>query len=761
MAGAICLPRPSVVHFGGFELHRTHKQTVRMVNNSRRTQRMTIHNPTTPFFKATQSKVGAVAPGMWEEVVLEFCPTEHRYYYDCLRVVCAGCDPTIVPIHAYPVVNTVEFPTAIDFGKCSITESMSKIVPLKCQVPIEFEFELKIAKPNTFFEVYPLQGVVPANGQVDITFNFHPLRLCSAFMDVEVNISQFGFEPFTCSLSGAGQPDSSSCEPRDLELPATIHLKTKTSRPKVKTLKRPQLPPGHPQVEMGGILMPPTLNTVHHVAGVLTSQPGKLKIKDLKAKLEAGGDDEMSGRQMQEVSYTKKLADMTDKEKNREIRPATADCKVVTWGATTQSEEELETIQDARDAALDAAINKQRAEGRARTKTEATQGRPTHNAKAFPTFHKPSWTLDGQPESDPAPSTQEVRRELVELASSAIMKARLGGRITAIRNQLASFATKEEVAMAIKQSGGSQDSEGSGNAQGGGKPAQPCLPQFPEEELAAPDPVLTKDILSFDDTHTMPLEVPKHFELMGYSIMPIPALPAYVTVKTSKLLLTGAEEEDLLRGNRPVAVLPACSKDNLAPPGAKFAHEPTVVPPIPPEPQHSVPQHCKEPLSMNPVEMIKPQLRARGSNQLLRYPEVACDRLLGPIAPSDDEMGVTSLEEAVGSNTALSLWNLQTMRAVLPATRHQRHRQWFDTSVPVLLTGMPEDVTVEGSSCEEVYGEPVEVEEVSVPNPYHEAVVQLAQNTKQRRENWSARLHDGISKVNDMIVNPSLKLSYG
>lgn len=164
---------------------------------------------------------------MWEEVTLLFTPNENRYYYDCLRVICAGCDPLVVPIHAYPVVNTAEFPTAIDFGTCSITETMTKVVPLKCHVPIEFEFELKIAKPHAFFEVFPTSGIIPANGQVDITINFHPLRLHSAFMEMEVNVSQFGFEPFLCMLTGAGLPDTTSSEPRAIE----VSLHTHTPQP--------------------------------------------------------------------------------------------------------------------------------------------------------------------------------------------------------------------------------------------------------------------------------------------------------------------------------------------------------------------------------------------------------------------------------------------------------------------------------------------------------------------------------------------------
>ena len=34
------------------------------------------------------AKKGLLAPGMTEEVAVEFCPTQYRYYYDCVRVHC-------------------------------------------------------------------------------------------------------------------------------------------------------------------------------------------------------------------------------------------------------------------------------------------------------------------------------------------------------------------------------------------------------------------------------------------------------------------------------------------------------------------------------------------------------------------------------------------------------------------------------------------------------------------------------------------------
>ena len=91
--------------------------------------------------------------------------------------------------------------------------------------------------------------------------------------------------------------------------------------------------------------MPPLLDSVHAVSGVLNSQPGKLKLKDLKAALaEKSNSDAAPGRQMLEASFNKTLADETQRERNVEIRPALADCEVITWGSTLQTVEEMEAL---------------------------------------------------------------------------------------------------------------------------------------------------------------------------------------------------------------------------------------------------------------------------------------------------------------------------------------------------------------------------------------------------------------------------------
>ena len=93
----------------------------------------------------------------------------------------------LIPIHAYPMMNQTTFPRRITFGKCGIGESHAKRVTLACNVPIDFEFGITVTQPNSAFQVQPTQGIVPANGSIEVQVIFAPSRLVTELMEIEVN----------------------------------------------------------------------------------------------------------------------------------------------------------------------------------------------------------------------------------------------------------------------------------------------------------------------------------------------------------------------------------------------------------------------------------------------------------------------------------------------------------------------------------------------------------------------------------------------
>lgn len=85
------------------------------------------------------------------------------------------------------MMNQTKFPRRISFGKCAVGETYTKHVSLTCNVPIDFEYEITMLEPNPAFVVQPQQGVVPANGTVDVEVAFRPTRLVTEMAELEVD----------------------------------------------------------------------------------------------------------------------------------------------------------------------------------------------------------------------------------------------------------------------------------------------------------------------------------------------------------------------------------------------------------------------------------------------------------------------------------------------------------------------------------------------------------------------------------------------
>ena len=234
------------MHFGGFELGKTHTQTFVVTNTGATSRRLVVIDPTTEHFRvvrdgdhrdakktSTRRKYGKLAPGASETITVAFTPMDGvRYYYDCCRVHAEAVPGLVLPVHAYPVMNEVSFPKSIDFGACVVGETRTRKVAMTCAAPIAFEYELirrdeKTSrtvndpgvrrkqrwrdkdsgdKASACFSVTPSFGIVPAEGSATVSVTFSPTTAATATLELEVRVAQFGFEPFVCRVRGVGFP---------------------------------------------------------------------------------------------------------------------------------------------------------------------------------------------------------------------------------------------------------------------------------------------------------------------------------------------------------------------------------------------------------------------------------------------------------------------------------------------------------------------------------------------------------------------------
>lgn len=333
---------PGEVSFAGYEVGRKHCFRFNVVNVSEQRQRVHIHPPRTKEFKITYDKKGVLAPGMSETIIVYFkTDGEMCNYQDRVRIDC-GDEKIIVPLNAFPVLSkSAIFPRLIDFGVCALNQKHTRKEVLECNLPVGFDFEISLLTQRSEFSVFPLTGKIPANGRVEIQIDFTPRHLTVASFAFRLSLSQFGFQPITCTVVGSSCPGKMRASlieqdeakfSHEIDEDSNLSLRVKTAvkgvrfdgyeQPKVHRIRgvgsgavhdpgaealeereksRRQKRAQNNQAEevarnegeeedeqekdivwMNGIKVPLALEGVQATNYVLTQEPGMLKPKDLK-----------------------------------------------------------------------------------------------------------------------------------------------------------------------------------------------------------------------------------------------------------------------------------------------------------------------------------------------------------------------------------------------------------------------------------------------------------------------------------------------
>lgn len=72
---------------------------------------------------------------------------------------------------------------------------------LTCSIPVNFSFRIDVTKPHPYYRIAPLDGIIPANGGVDVTLTFNPITLGSCMITIMLTVEQYGFTPIECVIS--------------------------------------------------------------------------------------------------------------------------------------------------------------------------------------------------------------------------------------------------------------------------------------------------------------------------------------------------------------------------------------------------------------------------------------------------------------------------------------------------------------------------------------------------------------------------------
>ncbi|KAK0141730.1 Cilia- and flagella-associated protein 221 [Merluccius polli] len=269
-------------------------------------------------------------PGLAYTVKIHFCPDEWRYFYDCIRVHCEGEENLLIPVHAYSVIDDLRVPPHIHLPSVPLGHSVSHSLPLHCSCPVDFEFQVHVVQAHPAFEVQPLAGLIPANGEVAITVTFRPLQYGTSQLTIQLVVSQFSTKPFLCTFTGSSAPHLPTSALEGKRTGGGVLVNDyRTSSPLVPPVLKSKRTYSKKadKTKTGGskaATKPPSpaadVCTPAGVAKMLIKDGDKLSSKDLRGAISCDSLVGLKSRQVKEAFFMKKVQHDVREERANHLR---------------------------------------------------------------------------------------------------------------------------------------------------------------------------------------------------------------------------------------------------------------------------------------------------------------------------------------------------------------------------------------------------------------------------------------------------------
>uniref|UniRef100_H0ZMQ0 Cilia and flagella associated protein 221 n=1 Tax=Taeniopygia guttata TaxID=59729 RepID=H0ZMQ0_TAEGU len=513
---------PAVLHYGGYEVGKHHQQMLKLINISTNTVNLHIIPPQTIYFQIKYNKTGD--------------------------------DTLVVPMHAYPAMNVVDFPSFINLSDVSIGQSKEYVIPLQCSCPIDFEFHIDIIQPHRAFSVRPTCGIIPANGKVKVTVKYSPLEYGTAQMAMRLQISEFHSKPYVCVFTGTSIPHLALIKEYFDEQQHHPEKKAVSGKPVLWRRDRFSQLQSKPtqklkEIEYQNLRFPTDLSNPYAVATVLIQEPGKLKLKDVKEALSQGKEGKNS-RQMKDALFQLKVKQNVQEEEANHLKwqvhkgsdPISVEFKKEII-ESRQREEEQYKLQRG-DPIIEQEFQ--------RSEVEVSFRRVTRHVDQQPSVH-PTFDLL---HNDPWDSRKRMLRKFQQAAYKILVQIRLNRLLLLFRGLPREARGLEEGSVSESRSF-SRAEKSEEHKEFSSRISEdrilpfefPCYSSRELHSYLAPDALGLVPIESVDVKveHVFPfydLKVPQHCNIMKYQpVCTHYAATSYKSVKLSRPLRQGAQDE--------------------------------------------------------------------------------------------------------------------------------------------------------------------------------------------------------------------------
>ncbi|XP_066431364.1 cilia- and flagella-associated protein 221 isoform X2 [Eleutherodactylus coqui] len=531
---------PEVLHFGGFEIGRCHRQVVNLVNISSDVSNVHVIPPQSKHFTISYKKANRLPPGFALTLSVQFMADEWRYYYDCIRVHCKGDETLLVPLHAYPVMDLLDFPSHVNLSEVPLGQSSHYVLPLRCSCPVDFAFSITCPQPHKDFDISPASGIIPGGEAVEVTVTYNPSSYGTAQIRLELLISEFNAKPRICVITGTCTPrlTAKKEQPEDVQISSKGGLQAKSYIVSRKKRHLQSLQQNASQViEFHNLRFPINLSSPHAVSTVLNQQPGKLRVRDLREGL-TGSDKKRKTRQEKETQFQQVIQQNVAEEETNQLRWQ------VHLGCDAISAEQRHVImEDRQSAEAEYQIMRGRPDLAAEYSREAVLvgcRRVLRSVGECPPM-QPQFDLYL---NDLWANRQRALRRFQQAARKVLIRGRVNGRLRSLTKLLQRLRSEQE---------GGATCESSDQEVAPLSAQQVLFYEFPPYP-ADPDGSMVEDLvslppkpaaaqlrqtLSFQD-----LKVPQHFRLMAYQpVRSHGASSMYQSQHLARPLRKGAENE--------------------------------------------------------------------------------------------------------------------------------------------------------------------------------------------------------------------------